>query len=83
MINPWSAHPCCHPITHDQPTHQKVSTHVSVPLCLPPLPTYPQPWRTDIKPLNIVQPEGPSFTVDGWRVQWQKWDFRLGGCPRV
>ena len=35
-------------------------------------------WRTDLKPLDIVQPEGPSFTVDGWRVQWQKWSLRVG-----
>ena len=23
----------------------------------------PQPWRDDIKPLNVMQPEGPSFSV--------------------
>nr|MBS1899347.1 primary-amine oxidase [Actinomycetota bacterium] len=34
--------------------------------------------RTDLKPLQIVQPEGVSFTVDGSRIQWQNWDFRLG-----
>jgi primary-amine oxidase len=38
--------------------------------------------RTDIKPLNIEQPEGPSFTVDGWNVHWQKWNFRVGFTPR-
>ena len=31
------------------------------------------PARTDLKPLEIVQPEGPSFTVDGWKVSWQNW----------
>jgi primary-amine oxidase len=35
-------------------------------------------WRTDIKPLNITQPEGASFTVEGWKVSWQKWSFRVG-----
>ena len=35
-------------------------------------------WREDIKPLEIVQPEGPSFQVDGWNVTWQKWSFRVG-----
>ncbi|MCK8785293.1 primary-amine oxidase [Roseomonas sp. NAR14] len=40
------------------------------------------PPRTDLKPLDIVQPEGPSFTVDGWHVAWQKWDFRVGFTPR-
>jgi primary-amine oxidase len=38
--------------------------------------------RTDLKPLNIVQPEGPSFTVDGWKVSWQNWQFRVGFTPR-
>ena len=40
------------------------------------------PPRTDVKPLDIVQPEGPSFTVDGWKVAWQNWSFRIGFTPR-
>ena len=36
-----------------------------------------RPWRTGLKPLNIVQPEGPSFRVEGSHVRWQKWDFRV------
>jgi primary-amine oxidase len=39
--------------------------------------THPKP-RTDVKPLEITQPEGPSFTVDGQLVKWQKWQFRVG-----
>ena len=39
-------------------------------------------FRQGLKPLNIVQPEGPSFTVDGWKVKWQKWQFRVGFTPR-
>jgi primary-amine oxidase len=38
--------------------------------------------RKDIKPLDIVQREGPSFKVDGWQVDWQKWNFRIGFTPR-
>ena len=38
---------------------------------------HPQP-RTDLKPLEITQPEGPSFTVEGNLVRWQKWQFRVG-----
>jgi primary-amine oxidase len=34
--------------------------------------------RTDIKPLDISQPEGPSFEVDGNCVRWQKWSFVIG-----
>lgn len=39
-------------------------------------------FRTDIKPLEIIQPEGPSFTVDNYTVQWQKWKFVIGFNPR-
>ena len=39
-------------------------------------------FRDDVKPIEITQPDGPSFTVDGWQVQWQKWSLRLGFNPR-
>ncbi|KAK1755512.1 copper amine oxidase [Echria macrotheca] len=35
-------------------------------------------YRTDIKPLNITQPEGVSFTVKGREVEWQNWKFHIG-----
>lgn len=39
--------------------------------------------RTDIKPLNIIQPEGPSFRVSNDSlIEWQKWRFRVGFNPR-
>ncbi|CAL9121399.1 unnamed protein product [Musa acuminata var. zebrina] len=38
--------------------------------------------RSDVKPLHILQPEGPSFRVNGYFVQWQKWNFRIGFTPR-
>lgn len=34
--------------------------------------------RPDLKPLEVEQVEGPSFTVDGWQVDWQGWRFRVG-----
>jgi primary-amine oxidase len=37
--------------------------------------------RTDLKPLSITQPEGPSFTVDGNLVRWQKWSLRISFDP--
>ena len=33
--------------------------------------------RKDMKPLNVVQPEGPSFRVSGNWVEWQKWRFHI------
>ncbi|MCQ6281193.1 primary-amine oxidase [Bacillus sp. EB600] len=38
--------------------------------------------RTSLKPLDIVQPEGPSFEVNGHHIKWQKWDFRISFTPR-
>ncbi len=34
--------------------------------------------RGDIKSLEILQPEGPSFEVEGYQVRWQKWSFVIG-----
>ncbi len=34
--------------------------------------------RAGIKALEILQPEGPSFDVDGYRVRWQNWSFVIG-----
>jgi primary-amine oxidase len=39
------------------------------------------PMRDDLKPLEIVQPDGPSFAVDGYHVRWSKWSFRVGWDP--
>ena len=38
--------------------------------------------RTDLKPLDISQPEGPGFRLDGYAVSWQKWSFRVGMHPQ-
>jgi len=38
--------------------------------------------RPDVRPLEITQPDGPSFTVDGRHVSWQKWRLRVGFTPR-
>jgi primary-amine oxidase len=42
-----------------------------------------QNLRTDLKPLNVIQPEGASFKITsagegGEHVAWQKWSFRVG-----
>lgn len=43
---------------------------------------YIKKFRSGLKPLEIVQPEGPSFILDGQEVRWQNWRFRLGFTPR-
>ena len=37
--------------------------------------------RTDLKPLDIVQPEGPSFTIEGNLLSWQRWSVRVSMHP--
>lgn len=39
--------------------------------------------RKDLKPLTVLQPEGPSFSItDGNLIQWQKWRMRVTFNPR-
>ncbi|KAF2654258.1 copper amine oxidase-like protein [Lophiostoma macrostomum CBS 122681] len=39
--------------------------------------------RKDMKPIDILQPEGPSFTVtDDSLIEWQKWRLRVSFNPR-
>jgi primary-amine oxidase len=46
------------------------------------IPYFPDGPRTDVKPLDITQHEGPSFAVDGYHLTWQKWDLRIGFTAR-
>jgi len=35
-------------------------------------------FMTDLKPIEIRQPEGVSFKVEGRTVEWGKWKFHVG-----
>jgi primary-amine oxidase len=35
------------------------------------------PWRDDLRPIEISQPDGPSFTIDGNLISWQRWSMRV------
>jgi primary-amine oxidase len=37
-----------------------------------------QNQRTDIKPLEITQPSGPSFSLSGRQLNWQNWSLVVG-----
>jgi primary-amine oxidase len=43
---------------------------------------YRRAFREGVKPLEVVQPEGPSFAVEGNEVRWQKWRLRIGFTAR-
>lgn len=39
--------------------------------------------RKDLRPLTVLQPEGPSFAIsDSNLIEWQKWRFRVTFNPR-
>ncbi|MFB2596849.1 primary-amine oxidase [Herbiconiux sp. P17] len=46
------------------------------------IPTFPAGERTDLRPLQTVQPEGVSFGREGHLVTWSNWDFRVGWSMR-
>jgi primary-amine oxidase len=37
--------------------------------------------RTDLAPLEITQPNGPSWSIDGNLVTWQRWSLRIAMDP--
>jgi primary-amine oxidase len=36
------------------------------------------PLRTGLQPIEITQPHGPSFALDGTLLRWQNWSMRIG-----
>ena len=40
------------------------------------------PQRQGLKPLNILQPQGPSFVKNGYEICWQNWRIRYAMNPR-
>lgn len=81
---PW-AHPIDGVVAYVDLTERRV-TKVIDEIELP-LPTERGQWdaaphaispRTDLKPIEITQPEGASFTIDGNQISWADWQFRFG-----
>ncbi|KAF4121384.1 primary-amine oxidase [Geosmithia morbida] len=35
-------------------------------------------YRTDLRPINITQPEGVSFRLSGREIEWQNWKMHIG-----
>lgn len=70
-------------------THTKEVIHIDVPSVRRPVNTIPSNYmpadiekeggyRKDIAPLNIIQPSGVSFTMDGREISWQNFKLHIG-----
>ncbi|NJK63228.1 MAG: primary-amine oxidase [Synechococcaceae cyanobacterium SM2_3_1] len=66
----------------DLQTLQMVTLQDQAPVPFPPQPgnydrEYIESFRQDLQPIEISQPQGPSFSIRGHQVEWQNWQFRL------
>jgi primary-amine oxidase len=82
--HPW-AHPVdglCAYVDLTGRTVLRVIDHAELPVPAEPGnfddPAEVGPYRTDLRPIEITQPDGPSFTIDGNLVRWQHWELRVG-----
>jgi primary-amine oxidase len=41
-----------------------------------------RPYRDDLRPYEITQPDGPSFELTGHALAWQGWTLSVGFTPR-
>jgi primary-amine oxidase len=82
--HPW-AHPIDGLVAYVDLTDRRVTRIIDVDT--PPIPATsgnfddPEvqgPPLDSLKPIEITQPDGRSFTVDDGRVRWGKWDLRIG-----
>jgi primary-amine oxidase len=63
----------------------EVEDHGLVPISAEAGPIEPGAWGDDrpgLKALEITQPDGPSFTLDGNLIEWQGWSLRIGFTHR-
>ena len=81
-------HPWAHPVDGlvayvDLTTREvtRVIDHARMPVPAEPGnhddPGFTGPARTTLKPIEITQPEGPSFQVDGGLITWEGWQVRV------
>ncbi|GAA0900938.1 primary-amine oxidase [Pseudonocardia zijingensis] len=82
--HPW-AHPVDGLVAYVDLTDRKVTRIVDV--ATPPVPAasgnfddpdVQGPPLESLRPIEITQPEGRSFTVEDGRVRWGRWDLRIG-----
>ncbi|MEZ0109505.1 primary-amine oxidase [Catenulispora sp. EB89] len=82
--NPW-AHPVDGLVAYVDPIAREVVSVIDTGVVPVPAecadfddPAYVGPTREGLRPIEITQPEGPSFRLVGDVLHWQNWSVRLG-----
>ncbi len=89
LMNDANDNPYARPIANLHPVFDlaareilRIEDYGAVPIPPDPGPIIRDEQRNDVKKIDITQSDGPSFTVDGYTVQWQNWQVEVGYSVR-
>ncbi len=89
LMNEAGDNPYARPIANLHPLFDlaagkiiRIDDYGTVPIPPDPGPIRRDEQRDDLKELSITQPDGPSFTVDGFNIRWQNWNMQVGYSVR-
>ena len=89
LMNDAGDNPYARPIANLHPvfdlasrTILRIDDYGIVPVPPDPGPIIRDDQRSDLKRIEITQPDGPSFSVDGYNVRWQNWQLQVGYSVR-
>lgn len=89
LMNDANDNPYARPIANLHPVFDlatreilRIEDYGAAPVAPDPGPIKRDDQRIDVKKIDITQSDGPSFTVDGYKVQWQNWQVDVGYSVR-
>ena len=89
LMNDAGDNPYARPIANLHPVFDlaefkiiRIEDYGVVPIPPDPGPIRRPEARDDLTEINITQPDGPSFSVDGYHVRWHDWELQVGFSQR-
>ena len=89
LINDAGDNPYARPIANLHPVFDlaagkiiRIDDFGAVPIPPDPGPIQRANQRQDLTEIAITQPQGPSFSVDGYHVKWHNWELQVGFAQR-
>jgi primary-amine oxidase len=89
LMNVAGDNPYARPIANFHPVFDLASMEIIrvddfgvVPIPPDPGPIRRSDSRDDLREIAITQPEGASFSVDGYKVKWHNWEVKIGFSQR-